>query len=88
MRHFRCLVRAPEWTLISAFLVVLQGTLPLVSLCLMKLIVDYVIAGMNPAYKQAASEHLIFFIFLAAGMAFFTTMSRLDSGVSKKPRKP
>jgi hypothetical protein len=54
----------------------------------MKLIVDYVIAGMNPAYKQAASEHLIFFIFLAAGMAFFTTMSRLDSGVSKKPRKP
>ena len=40
---------APGWTLVSAFLVVLQGILPLASLYLMKLIVDSVTAGMNSA---------------------------------------
>ena len=38
---------APGWTLVSGFLVVLQGTLPLASLYLMKLIVDSVTAGMT-----------------------------------------
>ncbi|MDR7665943.1 ABC transporter ATP-binding protein [Methanosarcina sp. Z-7115] len=72
---------APGWTLVSAFLVVLQGTLPLASLYLMKLIVDSVTAGMNSANKEATFGHILFLISLAAGVAFLTALSRSVSGV-------
>ena len=72
---------APGWTLASAFLVVLQGILPLASLYLMKLIVDSVTAGMNSANKEAAFGHILFLISLAAGVAFLTALSRSASGV-------
>ena len=72
---------APGWTLVSAFLVVLQGILPLASLYLMKLIVDSVTVGMSSANKEAAFEHILFFIFLAAGVAFLTVLSRSVSSV-------
>ncbi|MGA9189826.1 MAG: ABC transporter ATP-binding protein [Methanosarcina sp.] len=72
---------APGWTLVSAFLVVLQGTLPLASLYLMKLIVDSVTAGMNSANKETTFGHILFLISLAAGVAFLTALSRSVSGV-------
>lgn len=72
---------APGWTLASAFLVALQGILPLASLYLMKLIVDSVTAGMNSANKEAAFEHILLFIFLAAGVTFLTVLSRSVSDV-------
>jgi ATP-binding cassette subfamily B protein len=72
---------APGWTLLSAFLVVLQGSLPLASLYLMKLIVDSVTTGMNSANQEAAFGQILFFIFLAAGVAFVTILSRSLSSV-------
>ena len=49
---------APRWTLANAFLVVLQGTLPLASLYLMKLIVDSVTVGVNSVNKEATFGHI------------------------------
>jgi ATP-binding cassette subfamily B protein len=72
---------APGWSLASAFLAVLQGTLPLASLYLMKLIVDSVTAGVNSANKEAASGYILFLIFLTAGVAFLTALSRSISGL-------
>ena len=72
---------APGWTLASAFLVVLQGILPLASLYLMKLIVDSVTAGVNSANKEAAFGHILVLISLTAGVAFLTALSRSASGV-------
>ena len=72
---------APGWTLASAFLVVLQGTLPFASLYLMKLIVDSVTAGMNSVNKEAASGYILFLIFLSACVAFLTALSRSTAGV-------
>ena len=72
---------APGWTLASAFLVVLQGTLPLVSLYLMKLIVDSVTTGVNSANKEAASGYILYIIILTAGVAFLTAFSRSTAGV-------
>jgi len=72
---------APVWTLVNAFLVVLQGILPLASLYLMKLIVDAVTASMSSANKDAAFEHLLFLIALAGGVAFLTVLSRSVSSV-------
>jgi len=69
------------WSLASAFLVVLQGTLPLASLYLMKLIVDSVTADLNSANKEAASGYILFLIFLTAGVAFLTALSRSISGL-------
>jgi ATP-binding cassette, subfamily B, bacterial len=72
---------APGWTLISAFLVVLQGILPLASLYLMKLIVDSVTTGLNSVNKQAAFENILFLISLAAGVYFLITICRSASNV-------
>lgn len=78
----------PGWTLASAFLVMLQGILPLASLYLMKLIVDSVTAGMNSADKEAAFGHILFIIFLTASIAFLTALSRSTSGASARSRHP
>jgi ATP-binding cassette subfamily B protein len=67
---------APGLTLISAFLVVLQGALPLASLYLMKLIVDSVTAGVSSSDKKAAFGQITFLIFLAAALAFLTVLNR------------
>lgn len=72
---------APGWTLISSFLVVMQGTLPLVSLYFMKLIVDSVTVGMNSANQKAVFEHTLVLIFLAAGTVFLIALSRSASSV-------
>ena len=71
---------APGWTLISAFLVILQGILPLAALYIMKLIVDSVATGMNSTNKEAAFGYILFLIVLAAGVALLTVLSRLASG--------
>lgn len=72
---------APGWTLASAFLVVLQGILPLASLYLMKLIVDSLTAGISSSNKEAAFGHILFLILLTAGVAFLTALSRSASSV-------
>jgi ATP-binding cassette, subfamily B, bacterial len=72
---------APGWTLASAFLLVLQGSLPLASLYLMKLIVDSLTSGIGSANKEATFGYILFLISLAAGVAFLTALSRSVSGV-------
>jgi ATP-binding cassette, subfamily B, bacterial len=72
---------APGWTLASALLVVLQGTLPLASLYLMKLIVDTLTAGINSTNKDVAFGKILFLIFLASGIAFLTILSRSLSSI-------
>lgn len=72
---------APGWTLLSAFMVVLQGILPLASLYLMKLIVDSITAGMSSTSKEFAFGHVLFLIFLAAGTSFLTALSRSISDI-------
>ncbi len=72
---------APGWTLANAFLVVLQGVLPLASLYLMKLIVDSLAAGISSTNKETVFGHILFLIFLAAGVAFLTTLSRSASSI-------
>ncbi len=67
---------APVWTLISAFLVVVQGSLPLASLYIMKLIVDSVTVGVASSNKEATFGHIMLLISLAAGVAFFTVLNR------------
>jgi ATP-binding cassette subfamily B protein len=47
----------------------------------MKLIVDSVTAGVNSANREAASEYILFLIFLTAGVAFLTALSRSISGL-------
>ena len=66
---------APVWTLISAFLVVVQGSLPLASLYIMKLIVDSVTVGVASSNKEATFGHIMLLI-SAAGVAFFTVLNR------------
>jgi ATP-binding cassette, subfamily B, bacterial len=72
---------APGWTLASAFLVVLQGILPLFSLYLMKLLVDSLSIGIGSTNKEAAFGHILIIISLAAGVAFFTAIIRSVSDV-------
>lgn len=72
---------APGWTLASAFLVVLQGILPLISLYLLKLIVDSVTASVNLTNKEAAFGQILFIIFLTAGVAFLMALCRSLSNV-------
>lgn len=71
---------APGWTLASAFLVLLEGTLPLAYLYLLKLIIDSVTAGLNSVNKEAALGDILFLIFLAAGISFLNTLSSSVSG--------
>ena len=72
---------APGWTLASAFLVILQGILPFAALYLMKLLVDSLSISIGSTNKEAAFGHILFIISLAAGVAFFTALSRSVSGV-------
>jgi len=73
---------APKWTIASAFLIVLQGILPLVSLYFMKLIVDYVTVGVNSsASKEAVLGHIFVLISLSASVALLTSLSRSASSL-------
>lgn len=55
-----------KWTLLTALMALLQGLFPLLSLYLIKLVVDAAAAGVNAADKTAAFQKLLIFIFLAA----------------------
>jgi ATP-binding cassette subfamily B protein len=63
---------APLWTLASAALLVLQGILPLISLYLMKLIVDSVTSGGG----SSTFQHVVVLIVLAGLVALLATLCR------------
>jgi len=72
---------APSWTVVAAGLVVLQGALPLVSLYLMKLIVDSVTEGVASPEKEAAFWHILLLIGLAGAAALLAAACRSASTV-------
>ena len=67
---------APGWTAASMVLMVLQGILPLVSLYLIKLIVDSVTAGVSSIDKAASMQSLLVLILLAGGVSMLQYFCR------------
>jgi len=66
---------APGWTIASSVLVVLQGALPLVSLYLMKLIVDAISSG-AASDKQGTYPHAILLIAISGLVALLNAFCR------------
>ncbi|MBW1981972.1 MAG: ABC transporter ATP-binding protein [Deltaproteobacteria bacterium] len=71
----------PGWTIGSLVLVVIQGTLPLAALYLMKLIVDAVTYAVGSADKAAALSQVLLLIALAAGVALLQVFCRALAGL-------
>ena len=71
----------PGWMICSSVIVLLQGTLPLLSLYLMKLIVDSVTASIT-AYDSAEALHQVFiYIAMAGGVAIIQLFVQALSSV-------
>ena len=71
---------APGWTLAGGLLILITGTLPLVTLYLMKLIVDSVNAGASSAGKGDFGRILVL-IALSGSVALLTLISQSTSKV-------
>ena len=67
---------APGWTVLNAAMAVVQGILPLLSVYLMKLIVDAVTHGVASADHAAAFRKAAVYIALAAATGFIVTLMR------------
>lgn len=73
----------PLWTTLSLILLLIQGLLPLLSLYLMKLIIDAVTAGISggnniiiSSIKQSAFSQVLLFVALAGLTALFADLCR------------
>jgi ATP-binding cassette, subfamily B, bacterial len=75
---------APGWTAANFGLILIQGLLPLVSLYLMKLIVDGVTAGLLSPEKTDSLKKVIFLILLAAAVALFAAGCRSLTDIVKE----
>ena len=75
---------APGWTAANFGLILIQGLLPLVSLYLMKLIVDAVTAGLVAPEKSAALSKVILLIAIAAAVALFAACCRSLTEIVKE----
>ena len=75
---------APGWTAANFGLILIQGLLPLVSLYLMKLIVDAVTAGLAGAGKTEALKKVILLIVIAAAVALFAACCRSLTEIVKE----
>ena len=71
----------PALTAASAALLLLQGFLPLVSLYLIKLVVDAVTAAVTAPDKEAALRRVVLFIALAGGVALLASLCRILAGL-------
>ncbi|MBI5676767.1 MAG: ABC transporter ATP-binding protein [Nitrospirae bacterium] len=71
----------PNWTIASAVLIILQGALPLLTLYLMKLIVDAVTAGIASPDKTEAFKQVLYLIGLAGIATIFSTLCSSIAGV-------
>lgn len=68
---------APGWTFASMIIVLVQGVLPLVTLYLMKLIVDAVTFALTAPDKRAAFWNVMVLIVLAACVALVNAVTQL-----------
>jgi ATP-binding cassette subfamily B protein len=75
---------APGWTVANFLLILLQGLLPLVSLYLMKLIVDAVSAGLTSPDKAQALQRILVLITVAALVALFSACCRSGAEIVKE----
>lgn len=75
---------APGWTVASMALVVIQGALPLLTLYLMKLIVDAVTFALGAPDKIAAFRHVALLISFAAGVAILNSLFQQIAGLIKE----
>jgi ATP-binding cassette, subfamily B, bacterial len=75
---------APGLTVANFGLILIQGVLPLVSLYLMKLIVDAVTAGLLAPDKADSLKKVTFLILLAAAVALFAACCRSLTEVVKE----
>ncbi|MCL4503937.1 MAG: ABC transporter ATP-binding protein/permease [Deltaproteobacteria bacterium] len=67
---------APGWTIANFGLILIQGLLPLVSLYLMKLIVDAVTGGLAAQGKPEALQRVLLLVVIAAAAALFAAACR------------
>jgi ATP-binding cassette subfamily B protein len=72
---------APGWTMASLALLVVQGALPLVSLYLMKLVVDAVTTALESPDKGAAFGRVGLLIGLTGGVALVSALLRSLAGL-------
>ena len=75
---------APGWTAANFGLILIQGLLPLVSLYLMKLIVDAVTAGLLSPDKTDSLRKVTILILLAGGVAIFAACCRSLTEIVKE----
>jgi len=75
---------APGWTLVAIVLVTIQGALPLLTLYLMKLIVDAVTVSLGAPDKMTAFSHILLLIGFAAGAALLNALFQQISGLVKE----
>ena len=75
---------APGWTAANFGLILIQGLLPLVSLYLMKLIVDAVTAGLLAPDKTDSLKKVTLLILLAAAVALFAAGCRSLTEIVKE----
>jgi len=65
---------APGWTVAHVCLLLLQGVLPLLSLYLMKLLVDAVAAGLSAAERATAFQHVLLLIAFAGAVVLLSAL--------------
>ncbi|MCL4501994.1 MAG: ABC transporter transmembrane domain-containing protein, partial [Deltaproteobacteria bacterium] len=75
---------APGWTIANFGLILIQGLLPLVSLYLMKLIVDAVTAGLAAPGKPEALQRVLLLVVIAAAVALFAAACRSLTEIVKE----
>ena len=75
---------APGWTVASLALVVIQGVLPLLTLYLMKLIVDAVTFSLGAPDRVAAFRHVAILIGFAAGAAILNALCQLAANLVRE----
>src|SRR5579859_5721973 len=75
---------APGWTVLSGTLVLIQGVLPLLSLYLMKLVVDTVVVALAAGHGRAAMTRFTLLVALsglvALAAALCSSLARLANG--------
>ncbi len=72
---------APGWTIISLLLIVVQGPLPLLSLYLMKLIVNTVTAGLTSSDKGSIFREALILIILMGAVNLLSCLLSLIAGL-------
>ncbi len=74
----------PGWTIASLALVILQGLLPLLTIYLMKLIVDAVAFGVHAPDKMSAFRHVALLIGIAGVTALFNAFCGMIAGLVRE----